>query len=263
LLGGFIGSFSQAGRQNTHPFDQFIKSELLVNAWCPGCGIGTTVNAFFGGARRAGIDPKDIFVVSGSGCTGRIVSSLNLHATQAVEVLPVERAVAEKKSSPEKQVVVFLNDADLIAHGVDAFIETARTLPDILIIYINTLVYPIAQCMPVFRRAGNSVYESRELPYNIPYLATASGAHYVARWTALHTRRLTFSVADALGIKKLSVIEVISPCLMYYTKYHPVSTSLERGAHLARSKLNHAETVDNLDLRENGDIIIGVFKNGT
>lgn len=233
----------------------------MISAWCPGCGIGTAVNAFFQGVQRAGIAQKDLFVYSGLGCTGRIVSSVNLEGIQAVDVLSVERAVAKKNSSPEKRVIVFLNDADLIAHGVDVFIDAVRALPDILVIYINTMVYPIAQCMSVLQRPMRSVYESRELPYNIPYLAVSSGAHYVARWTSLHTRRLTFSIADALTIANLSVIEVIAPCLMYYTKYHPVTTSLERGARLARSVLNHDEAVEDLDLRENRDIIIGVFKN--
>ena len=233
----------------------------MISAWCPGCGIGTTVNAFFQGVQRAGIAQKDLLVVNGLGCTGRIVSSVNVEGIQAVDVLSVEHAVAAKICSPEKRVVVFLNDADLIAHGVDAFIEAVRALPDILIIYINTLVYPIAQCVSVLQRPVRSVYESRELPYNIPYLAVSSGAHYVARWTSLHTRRLTFSIADALTIGNLSVIEVITPCLMYYAKYHPVTASLERGAHLARSVLKHNEAAEDLDLRENGDIIIGVFKN--
>ncbi|MDH4210622.1 MAG: thiamine pyrophosphate-dependent enzyme [candidate division WOR-3 bacterium] len=200
-------------------------------------------------------------MLSGLGCTGKIISSINLEGIQTIEVLSVERAAVEKKSSPGKQIVVFLNDADLIAHGVDGFIETARAAPDILVIYINSLVYSIAQCLPVSQAAGHSVYESRELPYNIPYLAMSCGAHYVARWTSLHTRRLTFSIADALRIKKLSVIEVISPCLMYYAKLHPVNTSLERAAHLARSILNHGELVENLDVRRSDEIIMGIFKN--
>lgn len=187
--------------------------------------------------------------------------SISLQGVQANDVLSIERASVERKSSPEKQIVVFLNDADLIAHGVDGFIEAARAVPDILVIYVNSLVYPIAQCMPAQRQKGYAVYESRELPYNIPHLAISSGAHYVARWTSLHTRRLTFSIADALRIKKFSVIEVISPCLMYYAKYHRVSTSLERTAHLARSVLKHNEVMENLDLRQGDDIVIGIFEN--
>jgi 2-oxoglutarate ferredoxin oxidoreductase subunit beta len=178
------------------------------------------------------------------------------------EVLSVEHAAVEKKSSPEKQIVVFLNDADLIVHGVDGFVETARAVPDILVIYINSLIYSIAQCVPISQpAAGYSVYESRELPYNIPYLAMSCGARYVARWTSLHTRRLTFSIADALRTQRFSVIEVISPCLMYYAKHHRVNTSLERAKHMSRSVLNHSETVENLDLRRSYDIIIGIFEN--
>lgn len=250
----------QERRGETHPFDPLIKSEVLLSAWCPGCGIGTVVNVFLQSVARAQFDPRELFLVAGLGCTGRIVDSLNLEGRKVVDRLSFEYATRFKKANPARKVVVFLNDADFITYGVDRFVESARDGSDILIIYVNSFIYPvvqyeIAEPPPV----DISIYESREFPFNIPHLALSCGAHYIARWTTVHTKRLSFSIADALQLQKFSIIEVIAPCLMYCTKHHRIKESLERAEHIGRAKLNHDEATENLDTRRGDEIIIGKF----
>jgi 2-oxoglutarate ferredoxin oxidoreductase subunit beta len=260
-LGGYIASSARTHDQDTHPFDKFIETDSILNAWCPGCGIGAAVNAFFQAMIRAKIDPRDVLVFSGLGCTGRINAVLNLGGIQVLDRLSVERATFEKRAVPEKPVVVFVNDADLIAYGVDVLVETARAAPNIIVIYVNGLVYPMAQGMELVRaRPAYKVYESRELPFNIPHLAVSCGARYVARWTSLHVRRMVFSISNALSKQRFSVIEVISPCLTYYAKYRRISSSLERAEYLVRAKVNNNEPLENLDLRRDTDIVVGVFE---
>ncbi len=52
-----------------NPVEQFLRVDRIPHIWCPGCGIGTTVNCF----TRALIDSKvnldNLVVVSGIGCT--------------------------------------------------------------------------------------------------------------------------------------------------------------------------------------------------
>ncbi len=60
----------------TNPVEPFLRSDRMPHIWCPGCGIGTTVNCF----TRALIDSKadldKLVVVSGIGCTGRVAGYL-------------------------------------------------------------------------------------------------------------------------------------------------------------------------------------------
>ena len=55
-----------------NPVEQFVRSDRMPHIWCPGCGIGTTVNSF----TRALIDCETnldkLAIVSGIGCTGRV-----------------------------------------------------------------------------------------------------------------------------------------------------------------------------------------------
>ncbi len=59
-------------------------------------------------------------------------------------------------------------------------------------------------------------YGNIEYPFNTPHLADASGAVYVARWTSIHVRQLEKSIAEALRMKGLRYIEVLSPCPVNY-----------------------------------------------
>jgi 2-oxoglutarate ferredoxin oxidoreductase subunit beta len=228
----------------SHPIDPFIKSDSILNAWCPGCGIGTTLNVFFQSVIRAGVEPGGLFVVCGLGCSGRIADSMSLQGDKVVDGSPFEHAAQFKQKHPAKKVVVFLSDADFIAYGVDGFVEAARLRPDIPVIYINNLIYPIVYHEIAALPSSNGIiYESRELPFNIPHMALSCGAEYVARWTTIHTKRLSFSIADVLKLQKFSVIEVIAPCLMYCTKYYNMKESLDRSRRIEKARLNHDEII--------------------
>ncbi|MBE0432763.1 hypothetical protein IBX73_04765 [candidate division WOR-3 bacterium] len=186
---------------------------------------------------------------------------MELNGAQAVESFPVEHALRAAEHAPGKRVVVFVNDADLLVHGADRFIETARTRPDMLVVYVNTMVYPVVHSPTVPAPPDRTAaYGSGEIPFNIPCLAASCGAYYIARWTSLHTRRLAFSIVEALSDKRFSVIEVIAPCLMYYAKYLPIKTSIDRPKHMARVVLDHGAPVNDLDLRRNSSIVVGIFR---
>jgi 2-oxoglutarate ferredoxin oxidoreductase subunit beta len=210
---------------------------------------------------RVGLAPEMLYVVCGSGCTGRIADSMKLEGFKVVDRLPLESAVQLKAEDPAKKIVVFMSDADFIAHGVDGFVEAARAKPDVPVIYINNFIYPIVfPEISALPRASTRIYESRELPFNIPYMALSCGADYAARWTTVHTKRLSFSIADALKMQKFSVVEVIAPCLMYCTKQYDMKESLDRSRRVGRARLDHEEKVENLDLRRD-EIVIGKFGN--
>ena len=67
------------------------------------------------------------------------------------------------------------------------------------------------QCKTTTTPMGNP-----ESPFNLPLLAYASGAAYVARWTILHARDLTESIEEAMLKRGFSFIEVLSPCPVNY-----------------------------------------------
>src|SRR5271166_4874107 len=55
-----------------NPVEQFLRSDRVPHIWCPGCGIGTTVNSFARALIESKIDLRSLALVSGIGCTGRV-----------------------------------------------------------------------------------------------------------------------------------------------------------------------------------------------
>src|SRR5512142_2927087 len=61
-----------------NPVEPFLRMDRIPHIWCPGCGIGTTVNCFTRALIDSKIDLEKIAVVSGIGCTGRVAGYVNL-----------------------------------------------------------------------------------------------------------------------------------------------------------------------------------------
>jgi 2-oxoglutarate ferredoxin oxidoreductase subunit gamma len=76
-------------------------------------------------------------------------------------------------------------------------------------------------------RAVTTQYGNFEYPFNLPYLAAAGGASYVARWTVLHARRLTWTLRDAMQHPGFSFVEIIAPCSTAYGRWNPEGRGLD------------------------------------
>ena len=55
-----------------NPVEPFLRTDRMPHIWCPGCGIGTTVNCFARALIESKIDLQSLALVSGIGCTGRV-----------------------------------------------------------------------------------------------------------------------------------------------------------------------------------------------
>ena len=64
------------GAQN--PVEPFLRMDRMPHIWCPGCGIGTTVNCFTRALLDSKVNLDKVAVVSGIGCTGRVAGYARL-----------------------------------------------------------------------------------------------------------------------------------------------------------------------------------------
>ncbi len=247
--------------ENPHPIDSLLCENAIPSVWCPGCGIGIVVNAFLETLGKIDADLDKICVVSGIGCTGKITNYLKLNCHNSSDGNAVKYATELKLKNPELNVIVFLNDTDFIVSKAEDFINAGKNKVAIRVIYINNFIYIITnhKALPVtpFIR---TIDENTELPFNIPHLAKSCGAQYVARWTPLHIRRLKYSMLDALQKPGFSVVEVISPCLMYFATDGKIGKTIDRMKFFQdNTVIKHNEPTENLDIRNQDEIIIGNF----
>ncbi|MHA1617470.1 MAG: thiamine pyrophosphate-dependent enzyme [Candidatus Njordarchaeales archaeon] len=205
----------------SHLWDKYLRTDRLPHIWCPGCGIGSALSAFLEGVERAGIDPKKLVVVSGIGCTGRVAGYIKVDSFHTTHGRPIPFAMGLKLARPDLHVVVFSGDGDLITIGGNHFIHAARRNVDLLVICVNNFNYgmtggQVGATTPEGAYTTTTPYGNPERPFNLPYLAAAAGAVYVARWTSLHVRRLAWSITEAFKKKGFRFIEVLAPCPTAY-----------------------------------------------
>ncbi len=248
-----------------HPMDDLMRQDRLPHIWCSGCGLGTVLTCFVSALKKSSLDPDKMAIVSGIGCTGRAAGYLNLDGFHTTHGRALPFATGLKLGNPELKVVVISGDGDMAAIGGNHFIHAARRNMDIMVICVNNFIYGMTSgqmgpTTPTDARTSTSPYGNAEHPFNIPYLAAASGATYVARWTALHVRRLERSILEMFDKRGFSVIEVISPCPTYYGRWNKMGSALEQMKHYHdHSIIRHQVDPAQADVDLGGEIIVGRF----
>lgn len=215
-----------------HPYDDLLRKDRLPWIFCAGCGIGSVINSFAHALQRTKLDLDKCAVVSGIGCTGRASGYINIDGFHTTHGRGIPFASGLKIARPELNVSVISGDGDLFAIGGNHVIHAARRNMDILVICVNNSNYgmtggQVAPTTPVGSWTTTTPYGAYEPPFNLVYLMASSGAAYVARWTTLHVRRLTDSIAEALVKPGFKFIEVISQCPTTFGRRNNYRTGLD------------------------------------
>ncbi|MCX6563677.1 MAG: 2-oxoacid:ferredoxin oxidoreductase subunit beta [Candidatus Aminicenantes bacterium] len=249
----------------TNTVEEFLRMERMPHIWCPGCGIGTTVNCFAHALETSGLDLKKVSIVSGIGCTGRVAGYLKLDSFHTTHGRALPFATGLKLANPDLKVVVYSGDGDLTAIGGNHFIHAARRNVDMTVILINNFIYgmtggQVAPTTPIGATASTTPYGNFEEPFNLPYLAESCGAVYVARWTAYHVRHATKAIKDALRKRGFSFVEILAPCPTLYSRRNRLGDGLDQMKfYRDNSEVKNDADTKTVGLSFQGKVIVGKF----
>ncbi|MCP4230953.1 MAG: 2-oxoacid:ferredoxin oxidoreductase subunit beta [bacterium] len=256
---------SKARPEEENPAEELLRMERFPHIWCAGCGIGTVVRSFIEALQKSELDLDKTAVVSGIGCTGRVAGYVKLDSFHTTHGRAIPFAIGLKLGNPELKVVVFSGDGDIVGIGGNHFIHAARRNLDLLVICVNNFNYAmtggqVAATTPKTANASTAPYGNFEYSFSLPYLAEASGATYIARWTALHLRRVTKSIEEALARKGFSFIEVITPCVTLYARRNRLGDGLNLLKYYhENSEIQHGADTRTVDINFQDKIIVGKF----
>ena len=248
-----------------NPVEDFLRTERMPHIWCPGCGIGTTVNCFTRALIDSKVNLKNLSVVSGIGCTGRVAGYVNLDSFHTTHGRAIPFATGLKLANPELNVVVYSGDGDLFAIGGNHLIHAARRNVDLKVICVNNLIYAMtggqtAPTTPGDVVTSTSPYGTYDPAFNLPALVDAAGAVYVARWTTFHVVQLAKSMKEMFAKKGFGFIEVISPCPTLYQRRNKMGDGLDAMKFYKQvSKVKHGAPTNEVALTKSGEIIVGKF----
>jgi len=247
------------------PMSGVLRMDRMPHIWCPGCGIGSEVNAFAEAVKRSGIDPKKLVVVSGIGCTGRVAGYVDFDSIHTTHGRAIPVATGIKLANPELTVVVFSGEGDLTGIGGNHLIHAARRNMELVVICNNNFTYgmtggQVTPTTPSTAIASTTPYGNYEYPFSLPFLVDAAGGTYIARWTSMHARNVTQSIEEALVHKGFSFVEIISPCTTLYLRRNRLGDGVDMlQDYQEKTILKHGCDTRETNIDFQGKIVIGKF----
>jgi len=141
-------------------------------------------------------------------------------------------ATGVKLANPKLHTIVVTGDGDATAIGGNHLIHAARRNLDITVILLNNNIYGMTggQVSPATEftgRGSTAPYGNPEHPFDIPKLAIAAGASFVARTTTFHVMAMDKIIRQGLDHHGFALIEVFSQCPTYYGKWNRVGDAAE------------------------------------
>jgi 2-oxoglutarate ferredoxin oxidoreductase subunit beta len=174
-------------------------------------------------------------------------------------------ATGLKLAKPDLHVFVVSGEGDLFANGGNHFIHAARRNMDIAIICVNNMNYGMtggqsSANTPIGAKTTTTPYGNAEIPLNLPSLAAACGAVYVARWLSLDVRRLTRAIQEAILKPGFSFLEILAPCPTAFGRRNRLGTPLEMiKLYNQNSVIKNNVHPDETVIEEGKKMVIGKF----
>lgn len=188
--------------------------------WCPGCGDFSVQAAIQRAAANVGVEPNDLAVISGIGCSGRISGYINSYGVHGIHgrALPIAQGV--KMANRELTVIAAGGDGDGFAIGTGHTVHAIRRNIDITYIVMDNQIYGLTKGQTSPRsqmgfKTKSTPAGSIESSLNVMELALTAGATFVAQGFSTDLKELTSLIEQGIQHKGFSFINVFSPCVTF------------------------------------------------
>ena len=192
------------------------KSEI-VPVWCPGCGDFGDLAAFTQAMAAMKVDPKDLCIVSGIGCSGRFSHFIKCYAYHTAHGRAVPTAIGVKAANPDLHVFVVGGDGDGLSIGGGHLPHAARRNSDITYLILDNEVYGLTKgqsspTTPLGMVTGTTPFGMQDPPLDPILMFLSYGFTFVARAFSSNVKGLAKLLQEAVEHKGFSIIQLISPC---------------------------------------------------
>ncbi len=190
--------------------------------WCPGCGDYGVLRSVQEAAGKNGIQPKDLMIVSGIGCSSNLPGFIHAYGVHSLHGRSIPVATGAHLANTDMKTVVTGGDGDGYGIGVGHLIHAMRRNLDITYIVMDNQIYGLTtgQASPtstkgVVTKSTPAPNGNIETPINPLALAITCGATFVARGFSGEAKLLTDLIAQGMAHKGFALIDVFSPCVTY------------------------------------------------
>lgn len=188
--------------------------------WCPGCGDFSVQAAIQRAAANVGLQPDNLAVVSGIGCSGRISGYINSYGFHGIHGRSLPIAQGVKMSNRDLTVIASGGDGDGFAIGMGHTIHAIRRNIDITYIVMDNQIYGLTKGQTSPRsdagfKTKSTPMGSIESALSVMEMALTAGGTFVAQSFSTDLKDLTALIEAGINHKGFSFINVYSPCVTY------------------------------------------------
>lgn len=197
------------------------------NTWCPGCGNFGILAAFkmtISSLLTDGLHKENIVVVSGIGCSSKIIDYLNLNSFSSLHGRPIASAEGIKLGNPNLKVIVFAGDGGTYNEGISHLIHAAKRNIDITVLVHNNRNFALTTgqftaTSPDGFKGKSTPEGSLEEPFNPLKIMLASKASFIARGYSARLDHLKNLIKQGISHKGFSFIDILQPCVSFFDTY--------------------------------------------
>ncbi|NOU93348.1 2-oxoacid:ferredoxin oxidoreductase subunit beta [Paenibacillus sp. LMG 31456] len=188
--------------------------------WCPGCGDFSIQAAIQRAAANVGLEPEDLGIVSGIGCSGRISGYINAYGFHGVHGRSLPIAQGLKMANRELTVLAAGGDGDGFAIGMGHTVHAIRRNINITYIVMDNQIYGLTKGQTSPRSAEGFKTKSTpagsiESALSPLEVALAAGATFIGQSFSSNLKQLTALIEAGMKHNGFSFINVFSPCVTF------------------------------------------------
>jgi 2-oxoglutarate ferredoxin oxidoreductase subunit beta len=196
----------------------------LKPIWCPGCGDFAVLAAIQQALVALQVDPKDLAIVSGIGCSSRLPGFLQAYGLHTVHGRALPTATGLKLARPDLTVLAVGGDGDFFSIGLGHMPHAVRRDVDITCIVMDNEIYGLTKgqtspTSPTGHVTKSTPNGNQASPLHPLAIALASGATYVARGFSSQPKPLAEMIRTGMEHRGFSFIHAMSPCVTFYDTY--------------------------------------------